>query len=402
MLRLAVLLYALMPLQTQADGPAGAWKTEIDRGKKAVAAHDYTEAMARFRAALAQAASASDQEGGAFEALRNCATVSRLQGRLEDAEQFLSQAVAPVAKLNGGESLEMASVLSELATVERSRGKRKEALTTLESAVRIRESHPEGKPEEYAKDLTGVATLQVALDDPKSAKETLKRALSAWETAVPPDSVQLLPVLDALAGICRDGAEYDQAELLYLRALMVREAALGPDSSELLSTLDSLAYVYFGEEKYAEAEPVYKRLLALWESSAGPDHPMIALTLDKMAEFYAHQQRYEEAETAASAALAMRAGMHLASLNQTGRVLLMEAKIPEAEDLYRRAIAIGDLAKAPDGEMDPLLRIYAKVLRAVDRPGDADAVDRRVKDALLRKADREGRRPSPVKLPALH
>jgi hypothetical protein len=115
---------------------------------------------------------------------------------------------------------------------------------------------------------------------------------------------------------------------------------------------------------------------ALWESSAGPLHPMVALTLDKMAESYADQQRYEEAETAASAALAMRAGMYLASLNQTGRVLLMEAKLPEAEGL--------------------------KVLRAVDRPGEAGALDKRVKDALLRKADKEGRRPSPVKLPASH
>ena len=226
MLRLAVLLYALMPLQAQADGAAADWKTEIASGKQAVAAHDYTEGLARFRAALAQAESVPGEDAGVLEALRNCATVSRLQGHLEQAQQFLSQAVAPAAKVYGGESLELASVLSELATVERSRGKRQEALTTLQSAVRIRESHPEGNPEDYARDLTGVATLQAALDDTKSAKETLTRALAAWEAAVPPDSLQLLPVLDALGGIYRDSAEYDQAEPLYLRALMVREAAL--------------------------------------------------------------------------------------------------------------------------------------------------------------------------------
>ena len=98
----------------------------------------------------------------------------------------------------------------------------------------------------------------------------------------------------------------------------------------------------------------------------------------------------------------MRAAVHILSLNQTGRVLLMEAKLDEAEDLYRRAIGIGDLAKAPDDAMDPLLRIYAKVLGAMERADEAAAVDKRVKDALLRKADREGRRPSPVKMPAAH
>ena len=75
----------------------------------------------------------------------------------------------------------------------------------------------------------------------------------------------------------------------------------------------------------------------------------------------------------------------------------MEAKLKEAEDLYRRTVAIADLAKTPDEVVDPVLRIYAKVLREMKRDEDAVALDRRVKEALLRKADREGRRPSPVK-----
>jgi len=95
----------------------------------------------------------------------------------------------------------------------------------------------------------------------------------------------------------------------------------------------------------------------------------------------------------------MRTKMHMASLNQTGRILLMEAKLEEAETLYRTALQIGDLATAPDDVMDPVLRTYAAVLRALKRDDEAAPLDQRVKDALLRKADREGRRPSPVTLP---
>ncbi len=382
-----------------ADEPVASWRTDIERGRKAISARDYPEAAARFRAALAQAETTPGAESGVLEALRACAQGSRLQGRFEEAEQFLSRAVAETAKRHGETSMDLASVLSELAAVERSRGKRKEALASLEKAIRIREGHPEGKPEELARDVTAAALSQVALADFKSAKEMLNRALAIWATAAAPDSPQLLPVLDALGVIHRDAAEYSAAEPLFLRALMVREAALGPESSELLSTLDSLAYVYFGQKKFSDAEPVYQRLLALWESSAGPEHPMVVLTLDKMAEFYAFQQRYAEAEVAASRALAMRTNVHISSLNQTGRILLMQAKMSQAEDLYRRAIDIGDLAKAPDEVLDPLLRIYAKMLRALDRPQDADAVDKRAKDVLFKKADREGRRPSPVKVP---
>ena len=155
----------------------------------------------------------------------------------------------------------------------------------------------------------------------------------------------------------------------------------------------------FGLKKFAEAEVLYKRLAALWEKNAGADHPMLALTFDKMAEFYAFQQRYEEAEKFARDALALRTKMHVASLNQTGRILLMEAKLEEAENLYRTALQIGDLAEAPDDVLDPVLRTYAAVLRTLKRDDEAAALDARVKDALLRKTDREGRRSSPVTPP---
>jgi tetratricopeptide (TPR) repeat protein len=163
--------------------------------------------------------------------------------------------------------------------------------------------------------------------------------------------------------------------------------------------VDSLAYAEFGLHKYPEAEAAYKRLLSLWEKNAGAEHPMVALTLDKIAEFYAFQHRYEEAGKAATAALELRAKAYIASLNQTGRVLLMEARMDDAADLYHRTVQIGDLAKVPDDVMDSPLRIYGKILREMKRDDEAAAVEKRVKDALLRKADREGRRPAPGAAP---
>ena len=80
----------------------------------------------------------------------------------------------------------------------------------------------------------------------------------------------------------------------------------------------------------------------------------------------AFQHRYDEADEVATAALALRAKTYIASLNQTGRVLLMEGKLANAEDLYHRTAQIGDLAKAPDDVMDSPLRIYARILREIE------------------------------------
>jgi tetratricopeptide (TPR) repeat protein len=206
--------------------------------------------------------------------------------------------------------------------------------------------------------------------------------------------------MEALATAYRDRSQYLEAEPLVLRALRLRETADGPESAEVIAAVDSLAYVEFGLKKFAEAEVLFRRLLALWEANGGPDHPMTALTHDKMAEFFAFQQRYGEAEKSARQALAVRTKLHLASLNQTGRVFLMEAKLAEADDLYHRAVQIGDLAQAPDEALDPLLRVYAKILRELKRDSEADPLELRVKNAILRRADKEGRRPSPVKPPA--
>jgi tetratricopeptide (TPR) repeat protein len=214
-----------------------------------------------------------------------------------------------------------------------------------------------------------------------------------------PGDPQCLPAIEALAGIYRDRAQYADAEPLLHRAVRMREAADGLDTAELIPAVDSLAYVEFGLQKYPEAEALYKRLRTLWEKNAGADHPMVALTLDKMAEFYAFQHRYDEADEVATAALALRAKTYIASLNQTGRVLLMEGKLADAEDLYYRTAQIGDLAKAPDDVMDSPLRIYARILREMKRNDEAAALEKRVKDALLRKADREGRRPAPGATP---
>ena len=398
MFRYLPLIFALVFDTAPAAEPAAVWKTELESGKKALAAHDYAEATARFRSALAQAEAAPGEDAAVLETLRACATSLRLQSRFDDAAQFLNRAVPVATKLSGETSLELASVLSELAGIERTLGHRAEALALLQKAVLIRESHTEGR-EDLARDLTSLARLRMALGETAAVKPTLLQALSAWERAVAPDDLRLLPVLDELAAIHRDGAEYKEAEPLYVRALMIREAALGPDASELLATMDSLAYVYFGQKKYSDAEPVYARLLSLWEASTSPDHLMVAVTLDKMAEFYAVQGRYEEAEPLVTRSLAIRSRWLIASMNQTGRVQLMQARLSEAEALYERALRIGDDLKVADDAMDPVLRVYAKLLRELKRPEEAAVLDERVKAAGIRKGEREGLRPSPVKLP---
>lgn len=390
--RIVLLSLALLSPATADDTSAG--RTELEKGRQAYAQQQYAEALTRLGAAE-QAARTESDAALLIESLRLRAAVQRDSGDAAHAEQSLQQAADAAATGYGESSPEVAAVLEEIATGARAQGHSEAALAAVQKAIKIREAQTGVTRSGLARDLTLAAVLRQQAGQEEPAMELLKRAIQEWSMAQPGDP-QCLPAMEALAGIYRDRSQYADAEPLLQRAVRMREAAAGLETAELIPAVDSLAYVEFGLKKYPEAEAAYQRLLGLWQKNAGADHPMVALTLDKMAEFYAFQHRYEEAEKAATAALELRAKAYLASLNQTGRVLLMAAKMEDAEDLYHRALQIGDLAKAPDDVMDPSLRTYARVLREMKRDDDAAAVERRIKDALLRKADREGRRPAPV------
>jgi tetratricopeptide (TPR) repeat protein len=380
---------------------AGAeWEADIRDAQKALASRDFNAAGEKYRSALQKAESEKDQSAGMLQALRGLATVSRLQGNLPESAQFLNRAIRPTRQTAGEASLELADLVSELASVYRGYGARDLSIGTFISAIAIREQHPDTGRENLARDQTILGILQIAAEDHASATETLTRALATWDSAVSPDDVRILPVLDALGGIYRDSAEYSKAEPLYLRALAMREMAAGTDSADLIGTLDSLSYVYFGQKKFAEAEPFYKRLLATWEASAGREHPMVALTLEKLGVFYAAQDKYADAEPLFERSIAIRAAALLQSVNHKGRSQLMQNKPKEAEEVYRAAIAMGDSFKLRDELLDPVLRVYERILRDTGKPREAKLIDERIRAALIRKADRSGtRKPLPPPAP---
>jgi tetratricopeptide (TPR) repeat protein len=379
-----------------AFGQDAPWLPDITAANQALAMRDYATAAGKFDAALRAAESPKYEAAGAAQALRGLATVARLQGKLDDSARYLTRAMGPTVAATADTSLETADLLSELAVVTRASGNREVTITTLMSAIQIREKHETAR-EALARDLTFLGTLLVSAGDDRAAA-TLQRALETWDSTVAPDDLRILVVLDALGGVHRDAADYAAAEPLYTRALALRETAAGTDSADLIATLDSLAYVYFGQKKYEEAEPFYKRLLATWEASAGTEHPMVALTLEKMGVFYSAQDKYAEAEPLFERSLDIRMKAVLQSINHKGRAQVLQAKLKDAEGLYRSAVAMADSFQVPDELMDPMLRVYMQVAKELGKAKEAKAIDERIRAALVRKVDREGtRKPAPVR-----
>ena len=383
----------LFPAQVSAVELPNPWMVETSAGRRNFAEGKYAEAVASYRAALAKAEESKAETAAIAPLLQPLAAALKVGGDPAEAQRVLERLLPLVAELHGAQGHPYADVLVEIANVQRMQDLRKEASETITKVVQIRSAL--GLSEALAKDATLAGAIFQEMGDSEGAKNYYTQALAFWG-ALPTSGLQVLTVLDPLVAIYRDESAYRDTEIYCLWALRLREATLGPKHSELIATLDSLAYALFGQKKYEEAEPVYLRLLAIWEGSAGAEHPMVALTLDKMVEFYSAQKLYDKAAPLSQRSQAMRTKAVLESFHRTGRVLIGEQKLPEAIDLYQRAIKIGENAKVPDESMEGLLRTYALVLAHSGRKEESAAVEKRLKDAIIGKADREGtRRPQP-------
>jgi tetratricopeptide (TPR) repeat protein len=392
---MALLTLLFAPGTAGADEPA--WIIELSAGKRAFAAGEYSHAAEQYAAALKKAEELQASPAALLPILRLQAAALRTAGEAAPAEETLLRCIDIVTAIHGESSPELAAVLSDIAVVQRAQDHGDQAGKSLARAIAIRSTI--GISEELARDLTIAGTIQHEMGQDDMAVSFYLQAIAFWG-ALPESGLRILTALDPLASIYRDQLKYPLAEENYLRALRLREAALGPKDPELIGTIDSLSYVLFGQKKYAEAEPYYERLLTLWETSAGPEHPMVALTLDKMVEFYNDQKLYEKSEPLAQRSQAMRTKTLLESFHRTGRILVGEKRFEDALTLYERVIRIAADAKVPDEQMDGVLRTYALLLRQLKREAEAAAIDKRIREALINKADRDGTRlPRPKPIP---
>ena len=386
------LLLTILCTQGFGQNPPVEWAANWNAGNAAFSTGKYETAEQQYREALTIAERRNADAREMVAILKSLAVALRTNGKPAEGEQVLERTLNLVNGTFGDWSFEAASILTELALAQRAQDLHRKAIESLEAVIRIRSRGPLTAEAAYETTLLGhVAREAGAIEKATSSYET---AVELW-SALPSSGLQVLTAVDPLTAILRDEGHYARAEELLTWALHLREATFGPKGSELISTIDSLAYVQFGQQKFAEAESMYKRLINLWEIVGGPEHPMLALALDKTAEFYIAQKRYTDAKPLTERALALRLQLGIESLHRSGRVLVGQEKFDEATDLYSRTVRVASEMRIADEELPGVLRTYSLLLRQLHRNKEADVIVRRMKEAVDRKTEKEGKRPLP-------
>ena len=300
----------------QADDPAvGALKR---RAEQAIADGRYDDAEALLTDAVAADLAAARRIGQATRKMADAANARHLAAAASKAtlgalaNTRLNYPAAAVAFAEAAEFvpaealLERAGYLDRAGTAEKKAGRYPAALPFLTEALAIRETALGPDHPDTATSLNNLAGLYKAQGRLDEAAPLYARALAIREKALGPDHPSTAISLNNLASLYQAQGRLDEAAPLYARALAIREKALGPDHPSTATSLNNLAGLYYAQGRLDEAAPLLARALAICETALGPDHPSTATSLNNLAELYKAQGRLGEAAPLYARALAIK------------------------------------------------------------------------------------------------
>jgi len=144
--------------------------------------------------------------------------------------------------------------------------------------------------------LNGMAAVYYENAEYKEAEPLMERALNIDEASFGKDHPKVAICLNNLAQLYQATNRLKEAEPLMQRALKIDEASLGKDHPNVARDLNNLALLYLDTNRLKEAEPLMERALKIDEASFGKDHPNVAIRLNNLAQLYLDTNRSKEAE----------------------------------------------------------------------------------------------------------
>ncbi len=228
------------------------------------------------------------------QTLKTVAGVFHFLGRVENAENFLNQALSIIEKSGQNNYQDKALILLDLGDVHESMSGSYRSDDYYEEAMELAKENEGAECE-----LVAICYKKLALTeyDDKQAEIYCKKALDIYKKLIGNDNPQFAHEMSLLGIIYANNEKYRKAEKILTRSLKIKEKTLDSTDIFLQKEISNLARVYFNQEKYDKAEPYYKRLLVIQEAHYGADHQIVAFTLGNLADNYVKQGNYKLAES---------------------------------------------------------------------------------------------------------
>jgi tetratricopeptide (TPR) repeat protein len=216
-----------------------------------------------------------------------------------------------------------------------------------------------------------------------------QRALEITQRVLGPGHPQVATIYHNLGGLEHAAGNWTRGEPFARKSVRIRARALGPNHPDVAADMTALAALLDQQKKYDEAERLYRRALAIVERACGPDDHQVAVNLNNLGALYQARGRPKQAEEMYRRAVAIDTACLGADHPKTGfavhnlAVLLRKRRPKEADSLFRQALAIFEGALGPaHPNVGVCLENYASVLRTLGRRREANACARRAERIL--------------------
>jgi eukaryotic-like serine/threonine-protein kinase len=248
----------------------------------------------------------SDSEGPELAAaLTMLGWVTHQQGRSQEAEPILMDAVAGARSLRGGDRV-LARALNDLGVVQEALGRYDDAERSHEEAMALRVALFGADHRSVGVSASNLSAIYYRRGDLDGAVRAAGRALDIMRRSFGPDHQRSIIVLSNLAVFNLVGGDLQGAEDDY-RDLWARQARLqGREHPVTVRVMSSLATVLRRAEKWQEAEAVLREAVAIQEAGAAPNPVDLGATLATLGDVLSAGGKTEEAIILIARALALQ------------------------------------------------------------------------------------------------
>jgi tetratricopeptide (TPR) repeat protein len=313
------------------------------------------------------------------------ASMLLVQGRFQDAEPLLRQAIAgwtqvgPEASLNRGiDKRSLGSLLRATARYREAEAVLEDSLVDLEAA--------RADAGAIAHSLFHLSAVYRNVGNLTKAEAMAVRAAGLLERAEGKWDAERQRARLILGSVYVEQRRWEEAEFTLLASLK------GADGAAAVAAYSNLATVAIARMQYGEAEENARRALQFARLALAPTHPTVATTWNNLAQALRFQGQYLEAERAYREAIGIweeaLGSWHpdlAKGLMNLGSFYHERGREAGAEDLYNRAAAIFDKAFGKDDPRTLIVRNeLADVLRAQRRYTESEKLGRATLVSLQR------------------
>jgi tetratricopeptide (TPR) repeat protein len=305
--------------------------------------HAALETEIKYRAALRACENPPDGSrcGELPVILSNLGAAYFRTGRFREAELQLARALTYwPSDVNPSEDLRNA--LYNLAAVYRTEGRYGEAAPLYERALAVNEELVGPMETSNISLLNGIALLDYNIAEYAGARQSMERAISIIESSHEENTADAATSFATLGAVLEAQGSANEAESWFLRALEIRERLFGQNDPAVADTRVGLALVYHRENRLAEAAELDIGAIAAYQESH--EAGSLPSALNNLGRLRTEQGRPKEAEQLFRRAIALweqqLGATHpnvAAGLTSLGLLLCSRGKFNEAEPLLRRA-----------------------------------------------------------------